>query len=38
MLFPLTIGFDGILEHDPQKWEPVLGRDHAQAKARAAPV
>jgi len=20
------------LEHDPEKWEPVFGQDHAQAK------
>jgi hypothetical protein len=20
------------LEHDPEKWEPVFGKDHAQAK------
>jgi hypothetical protein len=21
-----------ILEHDPEKWEPVFGKDHAQIK------
>jgi hypothetical protein len=28
-------GFDLIgsrLEHDPEKWEPVFGKDHAQTK------
>jgi hypothetical protein len=24
---------DAILEHDPEKWEPVFGKDHAQAKS-----
>jgi hypothetical protein len=24
-----------ILEHDPEKWEPVFGKDHAQIKKRA---
>jgi len=23
------------LAHDPEKWEPVFGKDHAQSKARA---
>jgi hypothetical protein len=23
------------LEHDPEKWIPVFGKDHAQTKARA---
>jgi hypothetical protein len=22
-----------VLEHDPEKWEPVFGQDHAQAKS-----
>jgi hypothetical protein len=21
------------LEHDPEKWEPVFGKDHAQARS-----
>jgi hypothetical protein len=21
-----------VLEHDPEKWDPVFGKDHAQAK------
>ena len=24
------LGADGTLEHDPEKWEPVFGKDHAQ--------
>ena len=23
----------GLLEHDPEKWEPVFGKDHAQTKS-----
>src|ERR1700741_3454847 len=26
----------GMLEHDPEKWEPVFGKDHAQAKEKSA--
>jgi hypothetical protein len=22
-----------IFEHDPEKWEPVFGKDHAQTKS-----
>jgi hypothetical protein len=22
-----------LLEHDPEKWEPVFGKDHAQTKS-----
>jgi hypothetical protein len=22
-----------MLEHDPEKWEPVFGQDHAQTKS-----
>jgi hypothetical protein len=22
-----------VLEHDPEKWEPVFGKDHAQTKS-----
>jgi hypothetical protein len=25
-----------LLEHDPKKWKPVFGRDHAQLKAEEA--
>src|ERR1700747_629943 len=28
---------DGIPEHDPEKWEPVFRKDHAQSKARNEP-
>jgi hypothetical protein len=23
-----------LLEHDPEKWQPVFGKDHAQTKSR----
>jgi hypothetical protein len=26
----------GMLEHDPEKWEPVFGKDHAQTKEKSA--
>jgi hypothetical protein len=26
-------GFDDGLKHDPEKWEPVFGKDHAQTKS-----
>jgi hypothetical protein len=25
--------FKQALEHDPEKWEPVFGKDHAQTKS-----
>jgi hypothetical protein len=26
------------LEHDPEKWFPVFGKDHAQTKVVACPI
>jgi hypothetical protein len=28
-----SIQTDKALVHDPEKWEPVFGQDHAQAKS-----
>jgi hypothetical protein len=25
-----------LLEHDPEKWEPVFGKDHAQTRSQSA--
>jgi hypothetical protein len=25
----------GELEHDPEKWEPIFGKDHAQTKSES---
>jgi hypothetical protein len=25
----------GMLEHDPEKWEPVFGKDHAQTRIQS---
>jgi hypothetical protein len=31
----LTLGgVAGFLPHDPEKWEPVFGQDHAEEKKR----
>jgi hypothetical protein len=30
MSAPLFTASSGTLEHDPEKWEPVFGQDHAQ--------
>jgi hypothetical protein len=31
-LLPSRQFFRSLLEHDPEKWEPVFGKDHAQTK------
>jgi hypothetical protein len=31
----LAAGFEQRLEHDPEKWIPVFGKDHAPAKGNA---
>jgi hypothetical protein len=32
-LFPLFAGWQNDIEHDPEKWKPVFGKDHAQTKS-----
>jgi hypothetical protein len=32
VVLPAKIGNKRALEHDPEKWEPVLRKDHAQTR------
>jgi hypothetical protein len=32
LAMPISRGGRSALEHDPEKWEPVFRKDHAQTK------
>jgi hypothetical protein len=33
---PVSTSPENALAHDPEKWEPVFGKDHAQCKKRTS--